>query len=180
MAAITYGTRYSNAAGDPDGLPLKLLWHETRYNTGSWANHVYVQLTGRNTEFKVGQKVTVETPTDTFSGEIWYIYNSSSVYNIYIHPSTKKASEIKDATTGLVWFGSVAHPAVTGNGTNAAEAGKSVIQSEVEAEAKGEALADSKGMGVLGTDNPNKKYIIIAGVVLLAIAGILIYRKLKK
>jgi len=105
MAAIFYGTRFSNAAGDSVGLPIKKLWHETRYNTGEWANHVYVQLFGKNTEFKVGQIVTIQTPTDTFSGQIWYIYNSTEVYNIYIHPSTKASSEIQDATSGTAWLG---------------------------------------------------------------------------
>lgn len=105
MAAIMYGTRYYHAAGDADGLPLKKLWHETRYSNDEWANHVYIQLYGKNTEFRVGQTVTVKTPTDTFIGQIWHIYNSTEVYNIYVHPSSKPSSEITDATYGKVWLG---------------------------------------------------------------------------
>lgn len=172
MAAITYGTRYSNAAGDSEGLPIKRLWHEEVKTGTSWVNHVYVQLFGKNTEFKVGQVVTIETPTDTFTGKIWYIYNAPEVYNIYVHPSTKTSAEIKDATSGTAWLGSIAHPE--------AGTGQTVLQTIVESEETKEVLSKSEVKDESVANNSTKKYMITGAVVLALIAIVTIYKKLKK
>jgi len=164
--AIFYGTRFSNAAGDSEGLPIKRLWHETRYNTGEWANHVYVQLSGKNTEFKLGQAVTIKTPTDTFTGQIWHIYNSNDplVYNIYVHPATKKASDIQDATSGTAWIGS-AVPTSASNPMNS---------EPLNQEETGTKSSEIKSA------QKSKNYILFGGVIIAAIFVALLYKKFKK
>jgi len=84
-------------------LPVIKVFHEPDNSVGEWANHIYVQLSGRvDPDFHIGGTVTVKTPTSQFTGTIWYIYQGSEAYNLYVHPSNIDASDIPDAESGIV------------------------------------------------------------------------------
>lgn len=194
MAAIMYGTKYgkfSNAAGDSAGLQISSVFHEPKYTNDEWANHVYVQLPGtKDPAFSVGALVTVQTPTDKFTGRIWYVYQGSTAYNLYVNPSSKLASEIKDASSGTIWLASAltsgTAPVVTtpDTGNVVADPGKTVLQTIADNQETAATLTANNNIspqvGPATTSNMMKygKYAGL-GLLVLALAGVIIW-KLKK
>lgn len=194
--AIMWGTRFANASGESNGgRAIGFVQHEPKYNTGSWANHVYVRINAPfDNSYKVGDIVTVQTPTDIFTGPIWYIYESTSWFNLYVNPSSKPASSITDATSGTVYKGTsvpvVEEKPVVSTGyetvplitVEKAPAGQTLLQAEVQKAEVADALAGnaelSKEVGPK-TTSTLKNFAIPIILILLAGAG-LVWWKLKK
>lgn len=187
--AIMWGTRFSNANGESNaGRAIGFVQHEPKYNTGSWANHVYVRInTPFDNSYQVGEIVTVQTPTDIFTGPIWYIYEGTGWFNLYVNPSSKPASSIADANSGTVYKGTsvpvvLDKPTVPLNTGEQAPAGQTLLQAGVQKEEVADALAGnaelSKKVGPK-TTSTLKNFAIPIILVLLAGAG-LVWWKLKK
>ena len=83
MGAITEFTRfdYYNAL-EARAYPVKRI-----FKMANRPKTIFIQMEGANPGWKVGQMISFKNAQAAFSGEIWYIYKGSGVYNLYVkHP----------------------------------------------------------------------------------------------
>ena len=105
MAAIMEYTQFENAIDNAMAVKMTFIKPKTLAET------VFIQLSGRNTIYKVGEVVTyIGSNGVRFSGKIYYIYQGATAYNLYI--KHKDWMTIGTNNGGSVIKGIVATPAI--------------------------------------------------------------------
>lgn len=165
-------------ATDPNGVEASRVFHVTS-NKQSWPDNQFVNIPGKvDSRFSVGKIVTVVTPTTTFTGPIWYIYQGSTSYNIYVR--TERAPEIKDADYAMVYIGSTAPQTTIAQQQEQAES-ESAVKTNQETTTsvvpkKTDAKPTTTSMGPKTTEKV-KKSIPVALILLSLLAAYFLLRK---
>ena len=94
MALILEGTDWNNAVSK-ERQANKLVY------TTSHKGSILINMAGKNPEYRVGDEVTYMNGDVRFTGKVWYIYQGSSQYNLYIkHPNPVPLNGLKGGVVG--------------------------------------------------------------------------------
>lgn len=192
MAIILEGTPYEYAL---DGaFDVKLLYFAEKH-----PKSILVQISGKNPGFSVGDTITYNNGEINFTGKVWYIYNGSSSFNLYIkHPAPAQLHLKKG---GVVTIGEAIKAVPTGE----FESASTILKAEQEQDSietpngtvitpqrgAGEGIGDGEisgpsisdgAKGLLASLPPalqDPKKLLIGGAVLV-IVGIVVIKKISK